>query len=177
MPKVNIGEHTYGIPQIKSWGNDGNVTIGKYCSIADNVKIYCGGNHRIDWVSTFPFPAFDYFKEHKNISDYCSSKGDIIIGNDVWIGNDVSILSGVNIGDGAVIGANTVIAKNIEPYSVVVGNPQRVVKKRFTTEQINKLLEIKWWNWSDEDVNRNVNLLCSPNIDDFINNHILPNNK
>lgn len=172
-----IGEHSYKIPIVKNWGEDSKVIIGKYCSIADNVKIYIGGNHRTDWVSTFPFPKIKEFPDWKHIKDVSTSKGDVWIGNDVWIGDDVSILSGVKIGDGAVVGAKCTVSKDIEPYSVVVGNPQRVVKKRFTTEQINKLLAIKWWNWSDEDVNRNVHLLCSPNIDDFINNHILPNNK
>lgn len=79
-------------------------------------------------------------------------KGDTIIGNDVWIGENVTILPGVHIGDGAIIGANSVVAKDIEPYSIAVGNPCRVVKKRFDDETIEKLLELKWWDWGEEKI-------------------------
>ena len=103
------------------------------------------------------------------------SKGDIIVGNDVWFGRDVTIMSGVTIGDGAVLAANSHVVKNVEPYSVVGGNPAKFLKLRFTPEQIEKLLEIQWWNWEDEKINKFAPLLCNPNIDEFIEKTTLKN--
>ena len=97
------------------------------------------------------------------------TNGDVDIGNDVWIGEHVTIMSGVTIGDGAVIATNSHVVKNVAPYSIVGGNPAKLIKYRFTEEQIQKLLEIKWWNWNDEKINSYLPLLCSSNIDDFIN--------
>ncbi len=169
---IKVGDYTYGIPIIKNWGEKCTLTIGRFCSIAGNVQIYLGGNHRSDWCSTFPFPAFKEFENWKYINGFSYSKGDVVIGNDVWIGNDVTILSGVTIGDGAVIGAECVVAKDVEPYAVVIGNPQIEVKKRFTDYQIAKLLYIKWWNWDIEKIKLNIPLICSDNIDDFIHNSL-----
>jgi virginiamycin A acetyltransferase len=98
-----------------------------------------------------------------------STKGDVIIGNDVWIGANVTIMSGVTIGDGAVIANNSHVVKNVEPYSLVGGNPAKLIKYRFTPEQIEKLLKIKWWYWDDKKINKFTPLLCNDNIDKFIN--------
>ena len=92
----------------------------------------------------------------------------MIIGNDVWISANVTIMSGITIGDGAVIAHNSHVVKNVEPYSVIGGNPAKLIKYRFTPEQIEKLLEIKWWNWDDEKINEFTPLLCNNNIDEFI---------
>ena len=125
--------------------------------------------HRTDWVSTY---AFGYLNlDTFNTFDgkgHPGSKGDIIVGNDVWFGRDVTIMSGVTIGDGAVLAANSHIVKNVEPYSVIGGNPAKFLKLRFTPEQIEKLLEIQWWNWEDEKINEFAPLLCNPNIDAVI---------
>lgn len=163
---IELGDYTYGTPRLLTWDKSTKVKIGNFCSIANDVRFFLGGNHRLDWVTTYPFPAF--FQEAKHIEGHVSSKGDIIVGNDVWLGNNAAILSGVNIGDGAVIGANCVVSKNVEPYSIVVGNPQRTVRKRFTDKQINQLLRIKWWFWDIEKIKANLHLLCSENIDEFI---------
>jgi acetyltransferase-like isoleucine patch superfamily enzyme len=105
-------------------------------------------NHRVDWISTYPFPAFtDKFPEAKGIEQFVTTKGDVTIGNDVWIGQHVTILSGVTIGDGAVIGAHSVVGKSIPPYAIAVGNPARVIRYRFDEKTIEMLLKIQWWNW------------------------------
>ena len=158
-----VGEYTYGHPQIL-YDRGANLEIGKYCSIARGVRIFLGGNHRIDWITTYPFPELE-------VKGAQVSKGDVRIGNDVWIGRGATILSGVTIGDGAVVGGNSVVAKDVEPYSVVVGNTARHVKYRFDQETINKLLEIGWWDWDHKKVLDNIELLCSPRIGEFVRKH------
>lgn len=164
-----FGAHSYGSPTLYQSKNDSSYSVGKFCSIADNVIFMLGSNHRTNWISTYPFMAFPHhFPEAKDISGHPYSKGPIIIGNDVWIGSSVTILSGVTIGDGAIIGARSVVAKNVPPYTIVVGNPARVVKLRFSPEQIAKLLLLKWWNWPIHRIRQNIHLLCSANIENFL---------
>jgi acetyltransferase-like isoleucine patch superfamily enzyme len=164
-----MGEHTYGDRKIStiSYGNNkGKLKIGKFCSIGPNVVVMLDGNHRTDWVTTYPFPSFSAkWKNAKTIKDPPQkSKGDIIIKNDVWIGRDVWILSGVTIHDGAVIGAKSVVAKDIPPYSIAVGNPAQIVKKRFPDNVINHLLKLKWWDLPDNKINKLIPILCSTDI-------------
>jgi chloramphenicol O-acetyltransferase type B len=110
------------------------------CSIAGNVQIFLGGLHRTDWISTFPFPAF--IEEAAGIEDYDGTRGDVEIGNDVWLCSGCTILSGVTIGDGAVVACGSIVTRDVEPYSVVAGNPARHVRWRFPEEQRQALLEI-----------------------------------
>jgi acetyltransferase-like isoleucine patch superfamily enzyme len=171
---MSFGKYTYGRPNVH-WKNDNaNLVVGKFCSIAGNVNIYLGGNHRTDWVSTYPFGHIyqDIFNEF-NGANHPSTKGDVIIGNDIWIGDNVTIMSGITIGDGAVIANSSHVVKNVEPYSLVGGNPAKLIKYRFTPEQIEKLLEIKWWNWDDAKINKFTPLLCNNNIDEFIQSTLL----
>lgn len=170
-----FGKYTYGKPNVYWENNDAKLIIGNFCSIA-KVNIYLGGNHRTDWVTTYPFGAvnkdtFNLF----NVDDHGhpSTRGDVIIGNDVWIGDNVTIMSGVTIGDGAVIACNSHVVKNVEPYSLVGGNPAKLIKYRFSQEQIDKLLEIKWWNWDNDKINKFTPLLCNNNIDEFIKSALL----
>ena len=166
---MSFGKYSYGKPNI-IWNNDkAKLVIGNFCSIASNVNIYLGGNHRTDWITTYPFGHInqDKFTEFNGIG-HPSTKGDVIIDNDVWIGSNVTIMSGVTIGDGVVIANNSHVVKNAEPYSLIGGNPAKFIKYRFTTEQIEKLLEIKWWFWDDEKINKLTPFLCSNNIDEFI---------
>ena len=166
---ITVGKYTYGTPNVLWENKSAGLTIGKFCSIAGNVNIYLGGNHRTDWITTYPFGHI-----HKDIfntfdgTGHPSTKGDVVIGNDVWIGNNATIMSGVKIGDGAVIANNSHVVKDVEPYSMVGGNPAKFIKFRFSTEQIEKLLKIKWWDWDDKKINRDLQLLCSGDIDKFI---------
>lgn len=165
----SFGEYSYAAPILAIWGGETYYTVGKFCSIAGNLVIMLGGNHRVDWISTYPFMAFTHqFPNASNIQGHPATKGNVIIGNDVWIGNNVTIMSGVTIGDGAVIGAHSVVAKNIPPYAIAVGNPARVVKYRFDANTIEQLLKLQWWNWPIEKIRKNVHLLCSHNIQNFI---------
>jgi acetyltransferase-like isoleucine patch superfamily enzyme len=166
---ISVGEYTYGIPSVFYWGENAILKMGKFCSIASYVFIYLGGNHRSDWISTYPFPVF--FPEAHHIKGHPATKGDVIIGNDVWIGNSAVILSGVTIGDGSVIGANAVVTKNVSPYSIVVGNPAREVKKRFSEEEVEILLKIKWWDWSIQKIKENLESICCNNIKQFLKIH------
>ena len=167
---MQVGKHTYGHTFINIiWGNPSQIQIGSFCSIASGCVMVLGGNHRVDWVTTYPFGhiqtnIFNTF----NGNGHPSSKGGIIVGNDVWIGMNSTILSGVNIGNGAVVGCNSVVTKDVPPYAVVAGNPARVVKYRFSEENINKLQEIAWWNWSDDKINSIIPLLCNKDINKFI---------
>ncbi len=163
---VEVGDYSYGTPSVWHWGEGAKLKIGKFCSFAWDINIFLGGEHRPDWISQYPFSAF--FTEAYNIKGHPTTKGNIVIGNDVWVGFNATILSGVVIGDGAVIGAGAVVSKDVEPYSIVIGNPAREVKKRFSPDVIKKLLEIRWWDWDIEKIKKNVELLYSNNLDEFL---------
>lgn len=135
-----------------------HVEIGNFTSIASPLYLHGDTEHPCVFnpslVSTFPFGdkwSINYPK--------ASSKGKIIIGSDVWIGESVTILSGVTIGDGCIIGSRSVIAKNIPPFAIVVGNPAKVRRFRFSREIVQKLLKIKWWNWEKEKIVENLELM------------------
>jgi acetyltransferase-like isoleucine patch superfamily enzyme len=167
---VEIGEYTYGLPEVVSYPGR-KLKIGKFCSIAVGVKIILGGNHPIRYVSTYPFGAFldDWPMAPPLIpavseADQWGSKGDVTIGNDVWIGFNAIILSGVTIGDGAVIGAYAVVASNVEPYTIVAGNPARLTRRRFDEETVRRLLELRWWDWPPEKIDAKVNIIFSGNV-------------
>jgi len=160
-----IGEYTYGVPKVVF--PEGKLKIGKFCSISWNVTVYLGGNHRVDWIALYPFAGreHDRWPDVEGVDKYLTSRGDVTIGNDVWIGSDVIIMSGISIGDGAAIGAGSVVTSDVEPYSIVAGNPARLLRKRFGEEEIKKLLDIKWWDWPEDKIRRNVHLLCGGDID------------
>jgi len=162
--------YSYGLEHLNvlSWGEGTTLTVGSFCSIAADVKIFLGGNHRPDRVTTYPFGYVfkDVFPWEE--TGYPASKGNVVIGNDVWIGSHATILSGVTVGDGAVIGCNSVVTKNVLPYAVVVGNSAREVRKRFSEDQIAALLKLKWWNLPVQRIRELLPLLSSSRIDEFI---------
>ena len=168
-----MGEHSYGF--ITSNG-DGAIIVGKFCSISNEVQAEFFPDHRVDWISTYPFSAVElltYTGETwptaeglKGHPKHNSNK--VVIGNDVWIGQKVIFLADAEVGDGAVIGMHSVVAGKIPPYSVAVGNPARPVKKRFSDAIIEKLLEIKWWDWPKEKIDKFVPLLYSDNVEEFV---------
>jgi acetyltransferase-like isoleucine patch superfamily enzyme len=167
---ISIGEFTYGKPQILDWYHKYKLSIGKFCSMADDIKIIMDGNHRTDWVTSYPLHRKLPIKK---IDENPRGKGDMTIGNDVWIGINVIITPGVCIGDGAVIAAGSVVTKNVADYEIVGGNPARHLKYRFTAEQIEKLKQIKWWDWDIEKIKANAQYLQSDNIDGFISKFLL----
>ena len=164
-PTFFIGDHTYGEPTILQFDLTTRLVVGRFCSISDQVTIILGGNHRSDWITTYPFPAFkESWPEAATIKGHPASKGDIVIGNDVWIGYSATILSGVTIGSGAVIGTQALISRDVAPYAVMAGNPAREIKKRFDDTAIAQLLQLAWWDWPEEKIRANLPLLCSNQI-------------
>ena len=162
---VSVGRFTYGHEKIvvNQWNEGSPLDIGAFCSIADNVQIFLGGNHRTDWITTFPFGhIFQTDLGGENIQGHPATNGGVSIGNDVWIGRGATIMSGISIGDGAVIAANATVVKNVPPYSIVGGNPARHLKFRFSDEIISLLLELKWWELSIEEIKKLVSELSEP---------------
>ena len=162
----SIGDFTYGVPEVHSWGNDGRLIIGKYCSIGERVDILLGGNHRTDWVTTYPFSVLREDATH--IMGHPKSRGDVVVGNDVWIARGAVIQSGVTIGDGACVAGEAVVTRDVPPYAIVGGNPSRQIRLRFSEAQINALLAIRWWNWGEERIAQFYDLMLSSDIDGFI---------
>ncbi|WP_353855570.1 CatB-related O-acetyltransferase [Bacillus sp. Bos-x628] len=169
LTSYDIGDFSYAGPdfQVLSWGEGATLKIGKFCSIANEVKIFLGGEHRTDWVTTYPFNQI--FKEAAHIRGHPKSKGDVQIGHDVWIGYGATIMSGVSIGNGAVIGANSVITKDVPPYAIVAGNPQQLMKYRFSHDKIEKLQTLKWWDLEFSSLQSIFHLLQSNDIETCIN--------
>jgi len=168
LSAYKVGKWSYGTPKVIRWRSNQILEVGKFCSFAEDTVIMLGGEHHSEFVSTFPFGRF--FDE-KFSDNHEWTRGNVRIGNDVWIGRGALILSGVAIGDGAIVGAESVVAKDIPPYAVVVGNPARVIRKRFDDEIIEALLRIRWWDWSDEKVRIGVPELMSSNINAFVRQH------
>lgn len=169
--KVQFGIESYGAPTIRWWGERANLCVGKYCSISKNVEIFLGGNHRIDWVTTYPFPAFSRWVSEVHHEGYVLSKGDVIIGNDVWLGQGCVIMSGVKIGNGAVVGAYAVVSKDIPDYAIAIGNPARVIRRRHSDAQVQALNAIAWWDWDTTKVKENIGVLLSGDVEEFIRLH------
>lgn len=177
-PNIIVGDYTY-YDDYETNGEDfekhvthfypfigDKLIIGKFVSIAKGIKfIMNGANHRMNGITTYPFNILGsgWEKVTPKLEDL-PLKGDTVIGNDVWIGENVTILPGVHIGDGSIIGANSVVGKNIEPYSICVGNPVRVIKKRFDEETINKLLSLQWWNWDEDRIFNNLEALVNGDL-------------
>ena len=150
---IEIGRYTYGHESmvVGQWCEGASLQIGSFCSIANGLTVFLGGNHRVDWITTFPFGhIFQDELGGAEIVGHPQSNGDIIIGNDVWIGSNVTIMSGLKIGDGAVIAANSTVVKDIASYEIWGGNPAKKLKTRFSEEVINSLKQLKWWEWEEE---------------------------
>lgn len=162
-----IGDWTYGNPRVMVYGEPTTLKIGKFCSIAEGVTIMLGGNHRVDWVTTYPFSAV--FPQATVFPGHPLSKGNVIIGNDVWIGKDALILSGITLGNGAVVAARSVVTKNVPPYAIVGGNPARVIRFRFPDHAIVRLQNLQWWDWPIEKIQATWPLLLSNDVEQFLN--------
>ena len=139
--------------------NDDKLMIGKFCSIACGAKfLFNSANHTMNSLSTYPFPLFfeEWGLDRKDVASSWDHKGDIVIGNDVWIGYEAVVMAGVTIGDGAIIGTRAVVTKDVPPYMIVGGIPARPIKKRFSEETIEKVLDLQWWDWPREKLAENI---------------------
>ncbi len=167
---VIVGDFTYiadsefdsHVTHHYDWNND-KLIIGKFCQIAAGVEfVMNGANHQMNAVSTFPFYTLEGWRMDPPSMEDLPIKGDTVIGNDVWIGQHSVILPGVYIGDGAIIGANSVVGSDIDPYTIVAGNPAKKIRKRFDDELIQLLLDFKWWDKEIEEINDLIPILtCS----------------
>ena len=179
-PNISIGDYTYYDDNVAAAEFERNnvlfnypefgdkLIIGKFCQIAQNVKFIMGAaNHRLSSVTTYPFNVFGGLWQ-ENTPPHLKQlphKGDTIIGNDVWIGRESVIMPGVKIGDGSIIAAYSIVTKDVEPYSVVGGNPAKFIKKRFDNELIKLLLKTKWWDFSPEKLVEILPILCDTDLE------------
>lgn len=177
-PNIFVGDYTYyddrryGPEQFEennvlyNYHHDKvKLVIGKFCALAAETTFIMTGDHKLDGFSTYPFPIFGKGWESAFSIEEFPMKGDIIVGNDVWFGFRSLIMPGVTIGHGSIIAAGTVVKKDVPPYSVVAGNPGKVVKKRFNEKTIERLLEIAWWDWEIEKINRNLKQICYADLE------------
>ncbi len=169
-PNIIVGDFTYiadsefesHVTYHYDWNGD-RLVIGKFCQIASGVEfVMNGANHKMNSVSTFPFYTLEGWDMDPPSLDDLPIKGDTVIGNDVWIGQDAVILPGVHIGDGAIIGACSVVGSDVDPYSIVAGDPAKLLRKRFDDDLIELLLRFKWWDRSVDEINELIPVLtCS----------------
>lgn len=173
---ISVGRHTYYSGYYHGHHFEENVRylhperddvdkliINNFCSIGSGATFIMAGNqgHRHDWASTYPF---HYMPSFSGAEDGFQPKGDTVVGNDVWIGTEAMIMPGITIGDGAVVAARAVVCKDVPPYAMVGGNPAKIIKYRFSQPEIDMLLELKWWDWSDETINAHMDVICSNDI-------------
>jgi virginiamycin A acetyltransferase len=176
-PNIIVGDYTYydDFENVENFEKNvkyhfdfvgDKLNIGKFCMIASGVTfIMNGANHLTNAISTYPFAIFGHGWEKAMDGKAYPQKGDITIGNDVWIGYNATIMAGVTIGDGAIIATNATVINDVAAYSIVGGNPAKEIKKRFSDDTITKLLEIKWWDWPNEKITKNLQNLTDINID------------
>ena len=179
-PNIFIGDYTYydDFDDVENFEKnvkyhfdfvEDKLIIGKFCMIASDVKfIMNGANHLTNALTTYPFAIFGNGWEKAMDGKSYPKKGNIQIGNDVWIGYNATIMAGVTIGNGAIIATNSTVVKDVQDYSIVGGNPAVEIKKRFANETIEKLLEIKWWDWDIEKISRNVQHLTGNNFEKLV---------
>lgn len=165
-----LGDHSYGAPKVRFPDAPGaGLSIGSYCSFSDGVELFLGGNHRWDWVTTYPFSGLkDLWPEAPATTDHHASRGPVEIGHDVWFGSGAVVLSGVTIGTGAVIAARAVVTKDVPPYAIVAGNPARLIRLRFDEATVAALLASRWWELPRQSVARLIPLLQSTDVTGFL---------
>ena len=166
-PQIIVGDFTYiadsefesHVTHLYEWNGD-RLIIGKFCQIAAGVEfVMNGANHQMNAATTFPFYTLAGWEMDPPKPSDLPLKGDTVVGNDVWIGQNAVVLPGVRIGDGAIVGANCVVGRDVDPYTVVIGNPARVLRKRFDDELTGLLLRFRWWDKSVEEINALIPLL------------------
>ena len=172
-PNITVGDFTYiadsefesHVTNFYPWSRD-KLIIGRFCQIAAGVEFMMNdANHQMSAVSTFPFYTLEGWNMEAPKASDMPDKGDTVIGNDVWIGQNAVILPGVHIGDGAIIGASSVVGSHVEPYTIVAGNPARIIRKRFDDELIDLMERFKWWEKSIEEINNMIPILTSSDLE------------
>lgn len=172
-PNIIVGDFSYiadsdfesHVTHLYDWNGD-KLIIGKFCQIASGVEfVMNGANHQMNAVTTFPFYTLEGWDMEPPGKADLPIKGDTVIGNDVWIGQNAVILPGVHIGDGAIIGANSVVGSDVAPYTIVAGNPARLVRKRFDDELTELLLAFQWWDKSVDEINGLIPVLTCSDLD------------
>ncbi len=143
------------------------LVIGKFCALARDVRfIMNGANHQISGISTYPFFIFgNGWEKATPAPSAFPYKGDTIVGNDVWIGYEALVMPGVKIGDGAIVAARSVVVSDVPAYSVVGGNPAKIIKQRFPEAVVDELLTIQWWNWEAEKIHRNLQAIMGADVE------------
>ena len=171
-PNIIVGDFTYiadsefesHVTHLYPWNND-KLVIGKFCQIAAGVEfVMNGANHQMNAISTFPFYTLAGWDMKAPTPEDMPLKGDTVIGNDVWIGQNATILPGVHIGDGAIIGASSVVGSDVDPYTIVAGNPAQFIRNRFDDELTNLMLEWRWWDKPIEEINSLIPILTSSDL-------------
>ena len=166
--QIAVGAYTYGRPKVRFPESGAKLTIGRYGSIADGVEILLGGNHRTDWVTTYPFPEFAArWPAAAGIAGSHATRGDVSIGHDVWLGSQCMVLSGVTIGTGAVVAARAVVTRDVPPYAIVAGNPARQLRFRLDEAQIATVLASRWWLLPPQDIQPLISILMSNRVDEL----------
>lgn len=168
LPVIRQSHFNYGKMQVIQTGEGANASMGSFCSIAEGGRIMLGGHHRMDYITTFPFGIVHPTIFGKGDYAQVENRGDVVIGSDVWIGDNVTIMAGVTVGDGAVLGCNAVVTKDVEPYSIVAGNPAKFIRYRFSPEVIEELLDIAWWNLPLDIIKLLVPYLMSTDVENNI---------
>ncbi len=171
-PNITVGDFTYiadsefesHVTNFYPWSRD-KLIIGKFCQIACGVEFMMNdANHRMNTVSTYPFYTIEDWNTEPPKAEDMPYKGDTVIGNDVWIGQDAVILPGIHIGDGAIIGADSVVGSYVEPYTIVAGNPAKIIRKRFDDELIDLMERFKWWDKSIDEINNLIPVLTNSDL-------------
>ena len=168
-PKIEVGEFTYyndmDDPTLFETRNvlytagPEKLIIGKFCAIATGAKfLLSSANHPMLGSTAFPFFIFGgtWLEKTAEFLPRIHSRGNTVIGNDVWIGRDAVIMPGVIIGDGAIVAARAVVVSDVDPYTVVGGNPAKHVRERFSDEDIDRLLRLAWWDWPVDVITEHV---------------------
>ncbi|MCD7060237.1 type B chloramphenicol O-acetyltransferase [Pelagibacterium xiamenense] len=177
-PNISVGRYSYYSGYYHGHGFDDcarfllpdpdadKLIVGSFCSIGSGAAFIMAGNqgHRNDWVSTFPFHFMSEVPHFAGAANGYEPAGDTVIGSDVWIGSEAIVMPGVTIGHGAIIGTRALVTRNVEPYTIVGGNPAKPIRKRFPDEHIAMLLEVAWWDWDDTALEAAMPIMTSADV-------------
>lgn len=180
-PLIEVGEYSYyDDPDHATEFETRNVThhygpdrlvIGKFCAFAAGVTfVMNGANHRMNGVSTYPFPIMGgAWSEHTDLISDLPSRGDTVVGNDVWIGGNATIMPGVRIGHGAIVSTGAVVTKDVPDYAIVGGNPAAVIRMRYDAGEVSQLVACAWWDWPIAKITTHIRAIADGSVTDLLN--------